>query len=232
MEFSDLIEGRLIQRYKRFLADVELADGSVVTAHCANPGSMKSCIEPTTRAWLSRARPGRKLGYTWELAQNGDTWIFVNPVRANLVVEETIRAGMVPELGGYDALEREVRYGEGSRIDLLLSSVGQRCYVEVKNVTLSLGGGRAAFPDSVTKRGTKHLEELIRVRQKGDRAVLFFCVSRSDVRSVEPADAIDPEYGQALRRAARAGVEILAYGGPIGRGGIRLETRVAVDLRR
>ncbi len=227
-----LHKGRLLRRYKRFLADVELADGSVVKAHCANPGSMKTCLRDGARVWLSAA-PGknRKLPWTWELIYIGKSKIFVNPVRANRLVAEAIESGAIAELAGYDGLRREVPWGK-SRIDMLLEGGRRpcRCYVEVKNVTLALGGGRSAFPDSVTERGRKHLEELVRIRRRGHRAVLFFCASRDDTRQVEPADEIDPAYGTALRRAAKAGVELLAYRVRITARRVDLVERVPVVL--
>lgn len=227
---SPLQSGVLLRRYKRFLADIRLDDGEVVTAHCANPGSMKTCCEVGGRVWLSHsADPKRKLQHTWELAEVNGQLVYVNPARANAVVAEAIKAGKISELGGYGLLRREVRYGENSRIDILLERPGS-CHVEVKNVTLDFGDGRAAFPDSVTTRGTKHLRELGELRRRGHRAVMLFCLSRAGGASVEPADSIDPAYGQALRRAAAIGVELLAYSTQISPGGVWLGTRVPVLL--
>lgn len=225
---SVLAEGRLIRRYKRFLADVRLSDGRVVTAHCANPGSMQSCMIDGGRVWLSLSdRATRALPYTWEIAQVGRARIFVNPLRSNDLVAEAILAGRVPELAEYPVLEREVKVRQ-SRIDLVLVREGERCYVEVKSATLGLGAGRAAFPDSVTARGTRHLEELIRLHRRGHRAVLFFCVNRTDARSVEPADHIDPLYARTLRRAASVGVELVAYRARVSTTGVSIATRVPV----
>lgn len=235
---TDLVEGKLLRRYQRFFADVELDDGSVVVAHCANTGSMKTCLEPGTRAWLTRAREGRKLPFTWEVAEReteggtkrGPTRIYVNPAGANGLTAEGITEGVVAELTGYDSLRREVRYGTNSRIDLLLERGSERCYVEVKNVTLHLGAGRAAFPDAVTTRGTKHLEELMQVVREGHRAVAFFCVARTDCDRFEPAGEIDPLYAATLRRAVEAGVEVLAYGVSIDREQVRLSHPLPVQL--
>lgn len=225
---SALAEGRLIRRYKRFLADVRLADGSVVTAHCPNPGSMQSCMIDGGRVWLSWSdRATRRLPYTWEIAQVGRARIFVNPLRANDLVAEAIIGGRIPELALYPSLEREVKVGQ-SRIDLMLVRKGERCYVEVKSATLGLGAGRAAFPDSVTARGTKHLEELIVLRRQGHRAVLFFCVNRSDARSVEPAEHVDPVYARTLRRAAQKGVELMAYRTRVSVTGVAIASKVPV----
>ena len=207
-----LLPGVLVARYKRFFADVRLADGSLVTTHCANPGSMKSCLELGGRVWISRAEnPKRKLKYTWELAEVAGERVFVNPLRANDVCREAIKRGRVQELQGYSILRREVPYGQRSRIDFLLSGGASDCYVEVKNMTLSLGGGRAAFPDSITERGKRHLEEMLSVVHQGKRAVLLFCVARTGVRSAEPADEIDVAYADTLRRVVREGVEVIAY---------------------
>ena len=232
MDYSGPIAaGLLLRRYQRFLADVRLDDGRTVTAHCANPGSMLSCLDPGTRAWLTRAdNPTRKLEWTWEVARRGRTRIYVNPVGVNAVVAEALTVGLVKELRAYRQVQREVRWGDHSRLDFLLSRGQHRCYVEVKSATLALGGGRTAFPDAVTTRGTKHLEELMRIRAAGHRAVLLFCASRNDTRSVEPADLIDPEYGATLRRAAANGVEVLAYKVRITQRGVTLSRRVPVLL--
>lgn len=232
MRFKNrLFWGRFLQRRKRFFADFELADGKRVVAHCANPGSMKSCLVEGSSGWLSRSdNPKRKLEYTWEIAQIGRIRVFVNPLRANDVVHAALQARVIPELARYRILEREVRVGHSSRIDFVLTGGNRRCFVEVKNVTLGLGGGRSAFPDSVTERGLKHLNELSRIRRSGQRAVLLFCASRSDAKSVEPADSIDPAYGKALRKAARSGVQILAYRARITTREVRLVERLPVLL--
>ena len=225
------MEGRLERRYKRFFADVRLADGSQVTAHCANPGSMKSCLIDQGRVWLSDSQdPKRKLRLTWELAEASGARIFVNPLAANRVVGEALARGSVPELGGYTDVRREVRFGARTRFDFVLERASARCFVEVKNVTLGLGNGRAAFPDSVTERGARHLEELIRVVESGQRAVLLFCVSRSDARSAEPARDIDPNYARWLTRAHAAGVEVLAYKCRITQRGVWLDRPLPVHL--
>lgn len=226
------MSGRLLKRYKRFLADVLLDSGEQVIAHCANPGSMKSLLEPVPRVWLSRARPGRKLAYTWEVAEYEDALVYVNPVGANRVVLQAIETGAIEELCGYDIVQPEVKYGEKSRIDFLLTGSPGRAYVEVKSATLTLGEGRAAFPDSVTTRGTKHLEELSEICRAGDRAVLLFAVNRTDARSVEAATLIDPVYSRALFEAHQAGVEVIAYSGEITRAGYSLSRKVPVILPR
>jgi sugar fermentation stimulation protein A len=231
MQFaSELVEGLLLRRYQRFLADVRLADGTVVVAHCPNTGSMKTCLEPGTRAWLSRARPGRKLAYTWEVAEQDDARIYVNPAGANALVAEAIARGGVLELAGYTNLLREVRYGASSRIDLLLQRESEHCYVEVKNATLRMAPGCIAFPDAITARGTKHLHELMDMVRQGHRAVVFFCVGRTDAQIFRPAITIDPLYCATLAQAIRSGVEVLAYGVEIDRRHVVLARRLPVQF--
>lgn len=237
MHFSQpLVEGRLIKRYKRFLADVELANGKVVTAHTANTGAMAGCAEPGSRVWLSLSdNPKRKCPYTWELVETpGGDLVGINTQLSNGLVQEAIVSGVVGELSGYGNIRSEVRYGrEQSRIDLLLEGDGPPCYVEVKNVTLVGNGAGAAdgvgyFPDAVTARGTKHLRELMHMVQEGARAVIFFCVQRQDVAEMRPADHIDPVYGETLREAMAAGVEALAYGARLSPQAITLERALPV----
>jgi len=211
LRLPPLIPGTLVLRYKRFLADVALEDGSTITVHCPNSGSMKGCATPGSRVYISRSsNPDRKYPFTWELVEAEGFWAGINTGLPNYLVREAIENGTARELQGYDTIRPEVAYGERSRIDLLLESPGQRCYVEVKNVTL-VEDDRALFPDAVTIRGQKHLNELMRVVREGDRGVIFFTVQRGDGQSVSPADAIDPEYGRLLRLAMRNGVEALAY---------------------
>lgn len=230
---SALIQGRLVRRYKRFLADVALDDGAVVVAHCPNPGAMRTCMAPDARVWLSRQdAPHRKLAYTWELSEVDGALVCVNTGRANPVVAEALAGGVIHELCPHDEVRAEVRYGSRSRIDFLLTAGGRRCYLEVKNVTMRAGPGLGAFPDAVTARGTRHLEELMAMVAGGHRAAMLFCCSRSDIRAVRPADEIDPVYGQALRRAAAAGVELLAYRCDLSTRDIRLAERIPLLLDR
>jgi len=228
MRLPPLVAGHLIRRYKRFLADVELEDGAVVTAHCPNSGSMKGCAIPGSRVYLSRsANEGRKYPFTWELVEADGFWAGINTALPNRLTREAIEDGTVAELQGYGAIRPEVPYGEHSRIDLLLEGAQGRCFVEVKNVTL-VEGDRALFPDAVTTRGQKHLRELMRVVGEGDRGVIFFTVQRGDGASVSPADAIDPEYGRLLRLALDNGVEALAYRALVTPQEIRLTGRLPV----
>jgi sugar fermentation stimulation protein A len=238
MEFAPALqEGILLKRYKRFLADVETGDGSILTLHCPNTGSMLNCCEPGWRVWFSTSdNPKRKYPSTWELVQNdqGDL-IGINPGRANRLVDEAFQAGIVEELRGYENRRREVSFGEeNSRIDFLLAegeaNKHQDCYVEVKSVTLGLGRGKGVFPDAVTARGQKHLRELIEMKARGQRAVLLFCVQHSGIDEVAPADQIDADYGRLLRSAAAAGVELLAYKVLLSSREIRISHRIPVTL--
>jgi sugar fermentation stimulation protein A len=211
MKFEEtLTEGRLIKRYKRFLADVELPGGEIVVAHCANSGSMLGCKEPGSRVLLSPNRnPKAKLDWRWEMVDVDGFLVGINTSHPNAIVAEAIEAGKIPELTGYGSLRREVKYGVNSRIDVLLEEPGL-CYVEVKNVTLKVGDD-AQFPDAVTTRGAKHLRELMDMVDEGHRAVMFYLVQRGDCQSFSPAEHIDRAYAEGLRAAAEKGVELLCY---------------------
>lgn len=216
MQFEPpLIEGTLIKRYKRFLADVELADGRVIIAHCANTGAMTGCAEPGWKVWLRDSQnPKRKCRFSWELVENSENdRICINTARANEVVAEAIAAEQIPQLQGYDELVREVRYGdENSRIDLLLRGNSQSdCYIEVKSVTLLNSPHLGLFPDAPTVRGQKHLRELMKIAQQGQRAVLLFAVMHSGIEQVSVASKIDPNYAQLLKQAIAAGVEVICW---------------------
>lgn len=227
-----LVHGTLIKRYKRFLADVRLDDGREVTAHCPNPGSMRTCAEPGWGVWVSPANnPKRKLKWTLEIIDADGVPILVNTARPNGVVREAITEGTIPELAGYPTLRAEVKYGENSRIDLLLTDPERpSCYVEVKNVTMGAETAVAAFPDSVSKRAAKHMTELAAQVAEGHRAVVFFLVSRGDALTMRPAEEIDPAYAQALRAAVDAGVEVLAYRAQISANEVTVGERVQVAL--
>lgn len=217
MQFEpELEEGRLIKRYKRFLADIECADGSVLTAHCANTGSMKNCVAEGARVWFSRNDdPKRKLKASWELVETPHgRMACINTGRANRLVEEALDAGVITELAGFTQLRREVRFGEeNSRADFCLMFDEQPVIVEVKSVTLGFADTDvAAFPDAVTVRGSKHLRELTALAASGQRAVLIYCVNLSGITAVRAAQEIDPDYAAALAEAKAAGVEVLAYG--------------------
>ncbi|AZD38179.1 Sugar/maltose fermentation stimulation protein, putative [Pseudomonas chlororaphis subsp. aurantiaca] len=211
-----LEEGRLVRRYKRFLADIETIGGELLTIHCPNTGSMFNCMVEGGQVWFSRSNdPKRKLPGTWEISETPQGRLAcVNTARANTLVEEALRAGVITELNGFTALKREVSYGqENSRIDFRLDYLDAPAFVEVKSVTLGFDGSAvAAFPDAVTQRGAKHLRELACLARDGIRAVQLYCVNLSDVEAVRPAEEIDPGYAAALREAVASGVEVLAYG--------------------
>jgi sugar fermentation stimulation protein A len=216
MKFSSpLIQGRLVKRYKRFLADVQLADGTIVIAYCPNTGAMTGCAEPGWQVWLSPSNnPKRKLLYTWEVVLTDQLhWIGINTHQANALVKEAIQEGKIAELLDYKTLQAEVKFGEeNSRVDFLLTDLKKAdCYVEVKSVTL-LDDDAGYFPDAKTLRGQKHLRELSLIANQGKRAVLFFCVQHSGIKSVQVAKHIDSDYAKELKQAMLSGVQILCYG--------------------
>lgn len=219
---SELVPATLLRRYKRFLADVELVDGSVTTVHVANPGGMIGLQAPGSRVWLSRSSNAkRKLPYSWELVEvdfgGGPELVGVNTAHPNTLVAEALTAGIVPELAGYTGIRREVGYGDGafggaSRIDFLLEGEGRPlCYLEIKNVHLMRRPGLAEFPDSVTARGARHLDELAAMAATGARAVMLYVVQIGSAEAFGLARDIDPTYGRAFDRARAAGVEALAW---------------------
>ncbi|MFD1696737.1 DNA/RNA nuclease SfsA [Roseibium aestuarii] len=230
---TPLVTGRLVKRYKRFLADVILdADGCAITAHCANPGSMLGLQAPGSRVWLSKSdNPKRKLAYSWELMEADGALVGINTAHPNGLVEEALLAGRLPALSGFAALRREVRYGKNSRIDILLEGEdGGRTYVEVKNAHLMRQPGLAEFPDSVTARGAKHLVELADMVREGHRAAMVFLVQRPDCDRISLAADIDPAYAEAFRVALAAGVEAHAIGCSITEEGIEADRPVTIEV--
>ena len=229
-----LEEGRLLRRYKRFLADIETRSGELLTIHCPNTGSMLNCMSEGCRVWFSRSNdPKRKLPGTWELGETPHGRLAcLNTGRANGLVEEALQAGVIEELGGFTSLKREVRYGEeNSRADFRLDYPSGAVFVEVKSVTLGFADSTtAAFPDAVTARGAKHLRELAALARQGMRAVLVYCVNLNGIEAVRAAEEIDPAYAAGLREARAAGVEVLAYGAEITTGEVRLARRLDVLL--
>ncbi|MDJ0765187.1 MAG: DNA/RNA nuclease SfsA [Myxococcota bacterium] len=229
---TELTTGTLIRRYKRFLADVALADGTVVTAHVPNTGSLKTTSDPGSPVALSyHPRPTRKLKWTLELVQvPGGCWVGVNTARPNHIVKEAIEQQRIPSLKGFETLRTEVSYAGNSRIDILLENRDERCYVEVKNVTYK-EQNRALFPDAVTARGTKHLLALLEMVRAGHRGVICFLVNRGDCTSMGPAAHIDPVYAETLSDVSKAGVEILAYRATATLRGIDIDRKVRVFLK-
>ncbi len=225
-------KGILIKRYKRFLSDIDL-NGRIITAHCANPGAMTGVKDAGAIVWVSEAlNPKRKLKYDWQVIEVSGALVCINTATANKIVEQAITSGHVTELSKYDTLRREVKYGQNSRIDFLLEDQNKPpCYVEVKNVTLSRRPPLAEFPDSHTARGTKHLRELTDMARQGCRAVMLYCVNRTDSESFDLARDIDPEYAREFAVATHAGVEVLAYGCDIDINGITLGQRLSVAVK-
>jgi sugar fermentation stimulation protein A len=233
---ADLVPATLLRRYKRFLADVELADGSVITAHVANPGAMLGLQAPGARVWLSKSpSKTRKLPYSWELIEadfgNGPELVGVNTMHPNAIVAEALAANAIPELTGYDIIRREVKYGAASRVDFVLEHPSRPpCYVEVKNVHMMRQPGLAEFPDSVTARGARHLDELAAMVATGARAIMLFVVQIGSSTAFALARDIDPAYGSAFDKACTAGVEAVAYTCRIDHGSIVLAGRVPIQL--
>jgi len=210
MEFQEkLVHGTLIKRYKRFLADVKLDSGKEVVAHCTNSGSMKSCLENGAEVYLSPVNdPKRKTRFTWEMIKINGTWVGINTGNPNKLAFEAIINGKIPGLEKYTAVRREVKFRD-SRFDVFAENEHEKCFVEVKNVTLK-EGKYALFPDAVTTRGQKHLKTLIEVKKEGMRAVMLYIVQRMDVEVFGPASEIDPGYAAALKEAVAEGVEVIA----------------------
>lgn len=208
MKFEALQKGKLVKRYKRFLADIVLEDGTVVLAHCANSGSMKSCLEVGADVYCTPVKdPKRRTKFTWEMIRIGEGWVGINTGIPNQLAFEWIQQGVISGFEQYGVIRREVKW-EDSRFDIYLENAREQCFVEVKNVSLKVGDV-AMFPDAVTTRGRKHLETLVRVKQQGMRAVMLYVVQRMDVNAFAPAADIDPGYAEALTEAMDAGVEVL-----------------------
>jgi sugar fermentation stimulation protein A len=228
MRFSTpLLSGRLIKRYKRFLADICLDSGEIITAHCANSGALLGGTEPGLRVWVSHVpSESRKLHYSWQLVELDNTLVGINTSLPNALAEEAITKGHIPELIGYEMLKREVKYGQNSRVDFLLTdSQKPPCYVEVKNVHLKRGQA-AEFPDSVTTRGSKHLRELQDMMAQGARAVMLYIIQRNDCSHFQYAADLDPVYAGTAKEALMAGVETLAYVCNVTIEGIAISNRI------
>lgn len=227
-----LLEGRLLRRYKRFLADVEFVEGAVVTVHCPNTGAMSGCSEPGSDVWVSDSgNDKRKYRHSLEVVCTTLGRVGVNTARANRLVEEAILDGRVEPLTGYCELQREVAIpDEPGRFDFRLDAPGRRCFVEVKSLTLCYQGGRGAFPDAVSERAVRHVHGLVRRVRAGDRAVLVFCVQHTGVRWATTADDIHPAYGAALRAARAEGVEVYAYACDIDRDRISMTQAIPVRI--
>ena len=226
---SPLVRGRLVQRYKRFFADVILDDGTALTAHCPNPGAMLGVKEPGLRVWLSKSDdPKRKLAHTLELVETAEGALTgVNTMHPNRIVAEALAGGLIPELAGYETIRREVNYGEASRVDFLLTAPDRpACWLEIKNCHLSRGSGLAEFPDCVAARSSRHLRELAAMARAGDRAVALFVVQRMDCDRFQACAELDPVFARTLDEVAAEGVEVLVYGCEIDERGVALKQRI------
>jgi sugar fermentation stimulation protein A len=230
MKFKqELVHGKLIKRYKRFLADVVLDNGTEVTAHCTNSGTMKSCLEEGAEVYLSPVNdPKRKTGFTWEMIKIDKSWVGINTSNPNMLAFEAIRDQKIAGLKGYVSVRREVKFGD-SRFDILAENDTEKCVIEVKNVTLKEDSW-ALFPDAVTIRGRKHLETLIKLKQQGLRAVMLYVIQRTDISMFAPAWAIDPEYAETLVKAFSSGVEIFPVMARVTPKHIKIEKIVPFDL--
>jgi sugar fermentation stimulation protein A len=231
MHWPALTRGTLLGRYKRFMADIVLDDGSVVTAHCPNSGRMLACSEPGRTVFMTLSeKPGRKFPYTWEIIEMPDSLVIVNTMRANQIAGAAIQRGLIPELSGYSSQRTEMRISDHSRIDLMLSGQGvDPCLVEVKSSTL-VEHGMAMFPDAVTDRGLKHVRDLLYMSRKGYRSVMLFIIQRMDARSFTPAAHIDPAYTAGLRKAWKEGLEVIVYDTAVDLSGVALGRNIPCIL--
>ncbi len=226
---TPLIKGKLLKRYKRFLADIALTDGQVVTAHCTNSGSMKSCLEEGADVYLSPAKdPKRKTKFTWEMIMINKGWVGINTTHPNLIVYEAIVNKQIPQLTQYTMVKREVKFGD-SRFDIYAENDQKKCFIEVKNVSMK-AGNYALFPDAATIRGQKHLKTLMEVKKSGIRAVMIYIIQRSDVDVFAVAKDIDPAYGQLLKEASDNGVEIIPLQAKVSPEEIRIERELPYEL--
>ena len=227
---KELVHGRLIRRYKRFLTDVRLDNGEVVVAHCTNSGSMKSCLEDNAEVYLTPVNdPKRKTKFTWEMILINEKWVGINTSMPNVLVYEAVRDGAIDKFSGYSYVKREVKF-EDSRFDVFASNGNHECFIEVKNVTMKQGR-YARFPDAVTTRGLKHLETLIRVKAQGKRAVMVYVIQRMDVELFAPAMDIDPVYAKALKNAYDSGVEVIPLMAEVSPQGIKFVGELPFDFK-
>jgi len=223
------VHGTLIKRYKRFLAEIRLDDGTEVVAHCTNSGSMKSCLENGAEVYLTPVTdPKRRTKFTWEMIKINGSWVGINTANPNKLAFEAISAGLIPELSGYTNVKREVVFGD-SRFDIFAENETEKCFVEVKNVSLK-EGNYALFPDAITTRGQKHLKTLMEVKAHGIRAVMLYIVQRTDVEVFAPAMEIDPEYAKVLKQAVNAGVEVIVMQIEVTPEGINIKIKLPVEI--
>ena len=231
MQFKqELQRGVLVRRYKRFLADIELGNGEILTVHCPNSGSMLGCSEPGSPVMISRSdNPSRKYPHTLEMVQADSVWVGVNTSLTNKLVREALENGTIKEFGSLEAISQEIKTSDNTRLDFLLEQQGRKIFMEAKNC--SLAENRAAmFPDAITVRGTKHLQELASLKRQGNMAAVFFCVQRGDTDYFRPAHHIDPVYAETLAKVAAEGVMVLAYRAAVSPKGITIARKLPVKL--
>ena len=231
MQFkTNLIKGKLLKRYKRFLADIILEDGTEVVSHCPNPGSMMGLATAGTTVWLEPNNdPKKKLKYGWRLVEYKNQMICIDTSIANIVIKEALEKKEIPELS-YQGFKPEVKYSDNSRIDFLLTSPSQQTYLEIKSVTLMREKGLAEFPDSITKRGSKHLEDLSKMVKSGHKAVLLFLCMRNDVDLVRIAADLDSIYSASIKAVLKSGVQLICYDTQVTRFGVRLGKPIVVKI--
>ena len=231
MQFNqELQTGKLVRRYKRFLADIELENGEILTVHCPNSGSMLGCSEPGSAVIISRSdNPARKYPHTLEMVQADSVWVGVNTSLTNKLVREALEKAIVKEFGNLDSIVQEVKTSANTRLDFVMEQKGKLIYLEVKNCSLTVEGA-AMFPDAKTARGTKHLVELASLKRQGNMAAVFFCVQRGDADYFRPAHHIDPIYAETLAKVAAEGVMVLAYGADVSPKGITIARKLPVKL--
>lgn len=233
MQFAKpLLKGTLVKRYKRFLADIELDSGELITAHCANSGALLGVNDPGLSVWVSESdNPSRKLKYTWEMAQVSGVMVCVNTSWPNIIVAEAIQKQVITELSGYASLKREVKYGQNSRLDILIQDPDKiDCFVEVKSVHVMRSNFIAEFPDAVTSRGAKHLLEMVNVVREGKRGVMLYLVQRNDCHCLKFAADIDPVYAETAAQAKAQGVEFYAYYTEVTPTGIMIKAPIPVII--
>jgi len=231
MQFNQKLQpGILVQRYKRFLADINLENSKIITVHCPNSGSMLGCSEPGSPVMLSRSEnPRRKYPHTLEMVRVGATWVGVNTGLTNRLVREALENGIIKEFNRPETIKQEIKTSDNTRLDFLLEQQGKKIFMEVKNCSLA-ENKTAMFPDAVTARGTKHLRELAALKQQGHAAAVFFCVQRGDADLFRPAYRIDPLYAETLAKVAADGVMVLAYQAEVGPEEIRIARKLPVKI--
>ena len=232
MNFEDkLISGEFIKRYKRFFVDVKIGNNTV-TAHCPNTGSMMGLLNKGNRVWLSKTdNPKRKLKYTLQIIEDKKTKIGINTHLTNKIVFDALKKGLIKNFSNLKEIKQEVKFGENTRFDFLVNNESKKSFIEVKNVTLSRKKGVAEFPDAVTSRGFKHIEELLKASQKGYEIYLLYVIQRDDCNKFELAKDIDPKYCELLIKAVKKNLNILCYDCKFSTKGIKLNRKILFKIK-